>query len=157
MGYNITELEGQNSGRDWPLIVTAVECPTCHAAPGEMCQSIGATGINALMHGTQRMDWHAERKQSAAHAWFTRDQTAKQPELKCDQCGKESTVTTADGSADNISATMKNYCEEHWAEHLRTRDSEGKEMATEPAAAELIGESGAAAAPVESSETLGDA
>ena len=81
MGYNISALEGQNGGRDWPLIVTAVECPTCGAGKGEMCWSIGTrhgpTPTNALVNtGGQRIDWHAKRKEAAAHAWYTRKEIA---------------------------------------------------------------------------------
>jgi hypothetical protein len=78
MGYDIVTLETQNHGKDWPLIVTAVECPTCGAPVGEMCHAIAAE--NPLLNsGTQRIDWHAARKQNAAAAWYTRDTSAHQP------------------------------------------------------------------------------
>jgi hypothetical protein len=84
MGYDIVTLETQNHGQDWPLIVTAVECPTCGAKPGDMCVNVGTTEgpTSANPHtvlGQQRIDWHAARKQSAAAAWYTRDQAAHQP------------------------------------------------------------------------------
>jgi hypothetical protein len=106
MGYNISALEGQNGGRDWPLIVTAVECPTCGAPPGEMCRTMGSTeGPTAtspfVNRGTARIDWHAERKQVAAHAWYTRDQAAQK-----DSGGKEvpSEAGTADVAAEGTGA-----------------------------------------------------
>lgn len=84
MGYDIVTLETQNHGQDWPLIVTAVACPTCGAAVGEMCHAVGTTqgptATNPLVNtGQQRIDWHADRKLSAAAAWYTRDTSAHQP------------------------------------------------------------------------------
>jgi hypothetical protein len=107
MGYNISALEGQNSGRDWPLIVTAVECSVCGAQPGEMCRSVGSkegpTAASPFTNrGATRIDWHAERKQAAAHAWYTREQTAKQPEEVSDtEQGKEAATDAAVGAIGN--------------------------------------------------------
>lgn len=78
MGYDIVTLETQNHGQDWPLIVTAVPCPTCGAEKGEMCHALAAANP-MLNSGTQRIDWHAARKENAAAAWYTRDQSAAQP------------------------------------------------------------------------------
>jgi hypothetical protein len=84
MGYDIVTLETQNHGQDWPLIVTAVECPTCGASVGEMCHAVGTSegpvATNPMVNtGQQRIDWHAARKQNAAAAWYTRDTSAHQP------------------------------------------------------------------------------
>jgi hypothetical protein len=84
MGYDIVTLETQNHRQDWPLIVTAVECPTCGAPVGEMCHAVGTSegpvATNPMVNtGQQRIDWHAARKQNAAAAWYTRDTSAHQP------------------------------------------------------------------------------
>jgi|SRR5271156_6013347 len=73
MGYNISALEGRNHGKDWPLIVMSVPCPMCRAEVGEKCHRLGSRsdGQNPFVNsGEERNDWHAERKQLAAHAWY---------------------------------------------------------------------------------------
>jgi hypothetical protein len=71
---NIVELETRNNGRDWPLIVMAVPCPTCGAPIGEYCTTLRSTdpNQNTLLNtgGAQRIDWHAERKNNAAQLWY---------------------------------------------------------------------------------------
>jgi hypothetical protein len=76
VGYDIVTLETQNHGQDWPLIVTAIECPTCGAEKGEMCHAVGAANPMAVT-GQPRIDWHAARKQNAAAAWYTRHEVAQ--------------------------------------------------------------------------------
>jgi hypothetical protein len=72
MGYNISALEGRNGGKDWPLIVEAVPCETCGAKEGEKCVSVGTAKINAFFTpGAERIDYHATRKQFAAHVWYS--------------------------------------------------------------------------------------
>ena len=72
MGYNISALEGRNGGKDWPLIVEAVPCETCGAKEGEKCVAVGTTKINAFFTpGAERIDYHATRKQFAAHVWYS--------------------------------------------------------------------------------------
>lgn len=77
MDLNISVLESQNHGQDWPLIVSAVYCQTCGAQPGEVCRSTGsqssADGVHRmLVTGQQRIDWHQQRKIDAATAWYAR-------------------------------------------------------------------------------------
>lgn len=71
---NIVSLETQNGGRDWPLIVMAVQCPKCQAAIGDYCTSVRSeeAQMNPMLHapGSLRIDWHAERKYEAARLWY---------------------------------------------------------------------------------------
>lgn len=104
MGYDIVTLETQNHGQDWPLIVTAVPCPTCGAEKGEMCHALAAANP-MLNSGTQRIDWHSARKQNAAAAWYTRDQSAAQPpEAPPVPESSEGAVAQADGAPQSVTS-----------------------------------------------------
>ena len=62
---NLNEMERKP---EWPLIVTAVPCPTCRAEKRSPCVNLSAIPgtLSALM---PREDWHSERKYVAVAAW----------------------------------------------------------------------------------------
>lgn len=70
MGYNISILEGRNGGKDWPLIVEAVPCETCGAKEGEKCHNVNVSNP-FYTRNIERIDYHATRKQFAAHVWYS--------------------------------------------------------------------------------------
>jgi hypothetical protein len=49
--------------KDWPLIVTSIECPRCHAEVAERCHPIEYPHLF-------RNDFHVERKHAAAEAFL---------------------------------------------------------------------------------------
>ena len=56
--------------KDWPLIVTSVECPRCRAAVAETCHHLEHRHI-------PRLDFHAERKHAAAEAFLAYQEKEK--------------------------------------------------------------------------------
>ena len=49
--------------KEWPVIVTSVECPRCHAPVAEQCHYQQRPDL-------RRMDFHQERKHAAAEAYL---------------------------------------------------------------------------------------
>jgi hypothetical protein len=90
MDFNIVALETQNHGKDWPLIVGAIQCPECGAEIGERCVNVGTGNNEFLISKTLRADWHAKRKYAAAQLWYEQ----KNAEQKSKEAAAASTEPT---------------------------------------------------------------
>ena len=59
--------------KDWPVIVTSVECSKCGAEVGKQCHFQGRPDLI-------RLDFHAERKHAAAEAFLAYQEKEKNPD-----------------------------------------------------------------------------
>jgi hypothetical protein len=94
VNINIVELETQNGGKDWPLIVMAVPCPICTAPVGSPCSTV-KTPSPMLTLGNQRIDYHAERKYAAAHLWYEQREVAQASKLAAAQAAESPELITS--------------------------------------------------------------